>query len=217
MLKVIKIIQEGTSGGKIVGAADISVESSSELSTSTDNYIFTSGSTAWDISTGDHYGLAKGVWIKQDGSKNLVPNTASSGTVSDVTFTVNKDGTVKANGTASAATWFKIADNLTLPAGKYVISGGEVVSGNVNVRVVLSPEQLAASIIADSNGASYTFTLNSETTANVYVRMSTGRTANNVLVKPMICTKDMWDISQEYVPFTPTNRELYEMILALQS
>lgn len=217
MLKILNIKPERLAEGMLYGVADIAVESSSELVTSTDNCVFTTGSTAWDISTGSRYGLANNTWFKQEGSKNLTPNTASSGTVSDVAFTVNKDGTVKANGTASAATWFKIADNLTLPAGKYVISGGEVVSGNVNVRVVLSPEQLAASIIADSNGNSYTFTLSSETTANVYVRMSTGRTANNVLVKPMICTKDMWDISQEYVPYIPTNRELYEMILALQA
>lgn len=216
MLKVLSIKPEGLTEGKLYGVAEICVESPSELVTETDNCVFTSGSTAWDISTGDLYGLADNAWVKQDGSKNLVPNTASSGTVSGVDFTVYKDGTVKANGTANAATWFKIADSLTLPAGKYVISGGEVVSGNVNVRVVLSPEQLAASIIADSNGASYTFTLNSETTANVYVRMSTGRTANNVLVKPMICYKSLWDASHEYVPYTPTNRELYDMIRALQ-
>ena len=29
---------------------------------------FTSGSIAWDISTGDFYGLKEGTWYKQDGS-----------------------------------------------------------------------------------------------------------------------------------------------------
>ena len=66
MLKVRNIIQEGTSNGKIVGIAEISVASSSELATSNGNYIFTEGSIAWDISTGDFYGLVGSTWTKQN-------------------------------------------------------------------------------------------------------------------------------------------------------
>ena len=33
----------------------------------------------------------------------------------------------------------------------------------------------------------------------------------------MLCTKAAWDASQAYEPYAPTNRELYEMILALQT
>ena len=67
MLKVRSIIQEGVTEGKIIGMAEISVASSSELATSTDNYIFTEGSIAWDISTGTFYGLAGGTWYAQGG------------------------------------------------------------------------------------------------------------------------------------------------------
>ncbi len=35
--------------------------------------------------------------------------------------------------------------------------------------------------------------------------------------KMMICTSEDYDISPEFVPYTPTMRELYEMILALQN
>lgn len=155
--------------------------------------------------------------LADKGAKNLAPNTAKSETVSTVSFTVNSDGTVLANGTASTAAWFMTAENLTLQPGTYVISGGQKADGTVNVRVVFSTSETAADIIADSNGESTEFAITSATTANIYVRMSTGRTANNVTVCPMICTKAEWDISHAYVPYAPTNRELYEMILALQS
>ena len=49
--------------------AEISVGSSSELDTQTGNYVFTDGSIAWDISTGDFYGLSGGEWINQSGAQ----------------------------------------------------------------------------------------------------------------------------------------------------
>ena len=33
----------------------------------------------------------------------------------------------------------------------------------------------------------------------------------------MVCTKEAWDASPKFTPYAPTNRELYEMILDLQS
>lgn len=33
----------------------------------------------------------------------------------------------------------------------------------------------------------------------------------------MICTTEDYAISPEFVPYAPSNRELYEMILALQN
>lgn len=157
------------------------------------------------------------VELVDSGAKNLVQNIATSATVVGVDFTVNSDGTIIADGTASTAAWFSITNNITLPIGAYVISGGQVVNGTVNVRVVLSTSETAASIIADSNGDSTLFICNSPTTATVYVRMSTGRTADNVLVKPMICTKAAWDISKEYVPYRPSYDELIARIEALEA
>ncbi|MBQ9898122.1 MAG: hypothetical protein IJM44_01545 [Ruminococcus sp.] len=148
------------------------------------------------------------VELVDGGAKNLAPNTATSGTASNVVFTVNSDGTVIANGTASTAAWFEITGSITLPAGAYVISGGEVVDSVVNVRVVLATNTSSSDIIADSNGEATTFTLDSSTTANVYIRMSTGRTANNVVVKPMLCTKAAWDTSQTYQPYRKNLAEL---------
>jgi hypothetical protein len=34
----------------------------------------------------------------------------------------------------------------------------------------------------------------------------------NITLKIMICTASDWAVSQKFVPYAPTNRELYEMI-----
>lgn len=155
--------------------------------------------------------------IIDSGVKNYILNTATDDTVATVDFTVNTNGSVLVNGTATTAAWFKITDNLTLEPGTYKISGGEVVSGTVNVRVVYSPTMTASDIIADSNGNNTTFTLTATTTANVYIRMSTGRTASNVTVYPMICTKSAWDISGAYALYAPSNRQLDRAVNGLSN
>lgn len=38
-----------------------------------------------------------------------------------------------------------------------------------------------------------------------------------IVFKPMICSVSDWQASQKIVPYSPTNRELYEMFLALQN
>ena len=42
-----------------------------------------------------------------------------------------------------------------------------------------------------------------------------GATVDNLVFKPMICTLENYVISPGYTPYAPSNRELYEMILAL--
>ena len=68
MLKVISFQQESVINGTVYGRAEICVEDSSELATTSGSMEFTSGSIAWDISTGEFYGFTGGSWYKQDGS-----------------------------------------------------------------------------------------------------------------------------------------------------
>ena len=46
--------------------AEMCVDSADELVTSLNNNVFTQGSIAWDISSGDFYGLTGGSWVKQN-------------------------------------------------------------------------------------------------------------------------------------------------------
>lgn len=71
MLKIRSFISELAAGHV---CAEISVSSPSELAVQHGEYTFTEGSIAWDISTGDFYGLAAdGSWYKQDGSGAYTP------------------------------------------------------------------------------------------------------------------------------------------------
>lgn len=66
MLKILEFTEEMSSDTeKKHIRAMISVSSSSDLATSTDDYVFTEASIAWDISTGKIYGLTGGSWVEQ--------------------------------------------------------------------------------------------------------------------------------------------------------
>ena len=55
--------------------------------------------------------------------KNLLQNTATSQTINGVTFTVNEDGSVTCNGTATTLIVFKVNAILTLPVGEFILTG----------------------------------------------------------------------------------------------
>lgn len=66
MLKILEFVEESSSDTeKKHIRAMISVSSTSDLATSTDNYVFEEASIAWDISTGKIYGLTDGSWVEQ--------------------------------------------------------------------------------------------------------------------------------------------------------
>ena len=66
MLKILEYVKELSSDTeKEHIRALISVSSSSDLATETDQYVFEEASIAWDISTSKIYGLVGGSWVEQ--------------------------------------------------------------------------------------------------------------------------------------------------------
>ena len=66
MLKILEFVKELSSDtDKEHIRALISVSSSSDLATETEDYVFTEASIAWDISTSKIYGLVGGSWVEQ--------------------------------------------------------------------------------------------------------------------------------------------------------
>lgn len=131
------------------------------------------------------------------GGKNLLPNTAKTQTVNGVTFTVNADGSITANGTATGTVTYNIGFPV-LMAGSYVISGG--VSG---VSVILRRKK------ADGTYG-YTSTQNStetqvvldgtENELYVYAQISSGVTVSGATLKPMIRLASVTDAT--YAPYS---------------
>ena len=75
--------------------------------------------------------------VKSTG-KNLLKNIATSQTINGITFTVNDDGTVLVNGTATAMAQINlVGTRQQLSKGKYIVSGCPT-GGNNKYRINLS-------------------------------------------------------------------------------
>lgn len=137
------------------------------------------------------------------GAKNLLPNEASSQVVSGVTFTVNSDGSVTANGTvAGTYASLRIATSLKLPKGKYRLSGcASGFQDNVAIH--------CDTINVDDFGGGADFELLSDTTFNISINAGVGVTFNNTKFYPMIRPSHITD--DAYVPYTMANKELMKM------
>lgn len=144
------------------------------------------------------------------GAKNLLKNTAPYGNLvrTNLTFTHNDDDTYVVNATSAntANTDLYVAADMPIKAGTYVLSGCPAGGNNSNTYKL----QIAG--IGYDLGDGLTFTIAQDTTINVYIRIWNGYVPNNIVFKPMISTAADYAISSEYVPYAPSNRELYEEI-----
>jgi hypothetical protein len=149
------------------------------------------------------------------GAKNLLKITASSQTIKGVTFTVNDDQTVTVNGLndGTGASTFVIVSHeqsITIPDGNYILSGCPTGGGEslpFDLRwYMYSPGKSAYD---SGNGASIEKSGNG-TGSNIAIVVKTGQTANNIVFKPMLRRAEITD--NTFVPYAPTNRELYEKI-----
>lgn len=122
--------------------------------------------------------------------KNLLKNVAKNSTSNGITFTVNEDGSVTVNGTATAGAWMNVTGKFTLPKGIYILSGCPK-GGAYSSTYVLS-----ATTAADyGNGKS--FTIEEETEIVVNIGVYTGFTANNLTFYPMIRLASIEDDTYE--------------------
>ena len=100
-------------------------------------------------------------------------------TINGITWTNNGDGTITANGTATARSVLMLKTGLRVTAGKYCVLGkvGTVAFGiDVFVDDVYSSSPFADSI----------FTIDKESALSVYPVVENGDSANSVQIKPQI-------------------------------
>lgn len=128
------------------------------------------------------------------GYENLLPNNATTETISGITFTKNSDGTIIANGTATALITYNLFENIILDAGTYLFSGCANGGSSSTYDLRLNSE---GQVKDYGNGTM--FKISSSTTyerGRIVVR--NGATLNNVIFKPMV-TKGTQ--AHSYIPY----------------
>lgn len=139
-------------------------------------------------------------------AKNLIPFPYENGTktTAGITFTLNDDGTITANGTATANAAFHITTNTYYPAGAYTVNGGV----NPNARLVVNryrPDGAEISGAADIGYGGVPFNLAETTKVHIYLVIIEGTTVNNVVFRPQI---ERGTVATEY------NKTRYEKSIA---
>lgn len=144
--------------------------------------------------------------VSNAGAKNLLNLTGES----TQTATVNSDGTITVNGKNSSNVSLTLG-TVSLKAGTYVLSSGV----NLPQGVYLSVRVAAGETKHDCtyNVKSVAFTVPEDMTLDrAWLFIPQNTTIENLTIKPMIRHVEITD--DTFVPYAPSNRELYEMILS---
>ena len=113
--------------------------------------------------------------------KNLLPSTGSV-EQNGVKYTASDDGSVIANGTATAVSYQE--NVVILPSGTYTLSGCPSGGSNNSYKMMVMDKDYNS--LGDDFGSGVTFTLNSETLVRARIRVANGYNINNVKFYPQI-------------------------------
>lgn len=132
-------------------------------------------------------------------------NGFNASNANGVEYTINADFSITANGTPSGSISYiylyfngvsRIIDSFC--NGNYVLSGCPEGGSNSTYRLYAA----AGSYAKVDYGEGVLLDDTSQTGIVVIIAIYGGYTANNLTFKPMICTKELWDISHKYEPNT---------------
>ena len=146
------------------------------------------------------------------GAKNLItyPYEYDSRTISGITFTVNSDGSITTNGTATDNITFRILTNLNDILeynSNYKLSGSiGGAYGQYGLGVFINNSRY----YSFDGEVSFTTTSTIETTSYIYITVASGCTLDNITFSPMIRCASITD--DTYQPYAMTNAELTEQI-----
>lgn len=128
--------------------------------------------------------------------KNLLENKATSLATNGVTYTVNDDGSVITNGTATGSATLVLHDGLTLTPSESVILSG-CPSGGSSSGYFIALYNSSWANIAPDYGSGKTFTVPDDGIVNVRIRVLEGTTVSNLVFKPMIRLATVTDVTYE--------------------
>ena len=141
-------------------------------------------------------------------SKNHLPYpyADTTKTVYGITFTDNGDGTITANGTATANATFNVCkdgnwSDCYLPAGKYYFSGTPSGATTSNYRIVFALRNASGAMVINQivSSKGYAFSI-AEPAIKMYCQITVfnGITVENLIFEPML---ELGDTATEHTPF----------------
>lgn len=138
------------------------------------------------------------------GGENLLKfgSRSETETISGVTFTRSPDGTITANGTATAVAQY-LSDVVAMTDGEtYTLTGCPAGGSTAGFSMT---DQTTASIT--DIGAGKTFVYSSAVTPRFKIRIAAGYTCNNLVFRPVLCagTAVITKITPDSAPFVVTD------------
>jgi hypothetical protein len=131
-------------------------------------------------------------------------------------ITINDDMTFTVDGEATDSFSFILKSSDLGGLQGFVLSGSN--ANNNKVSMLMQMRENPWTNLAQDLGAGSTIAQYDDAkSVAVSIYFSSGATADNLVIKPMICTQNSWNFSHEFVPYAPSNAELYRALLALQS
>lgn len=231
-------------GSNNVARMDLYADTAADLTgvTTFDSIVLQSGSSAYDIETGDTYMLQSGgTWVKQP-SNNAFANVYTKSEIDDIVTDIDGDILAVSNDVAkqndvlfdllntggknhlqqnSGTATRNFAIPLDIPAGDYVLSIGEITSTDTDASVCRVAVANAADTAIFAGGTTrgndkvLQFSI-SEPAATLYIYASDSyshSTGDTVtILNAMICSQSDYDFSPKYVPYCPTLAELYALV-----
>lgn len=156
------------------------------------------------------------IGLINEGAKNVLNiSTAQTQEVNGVTFTVNSDFSVTCSGKATSTAFFSMA--VSFPAGAYYFSGMPESGGSGSYRLELRTGTPSGSVFQVNESATPTaFTRDNPWTGYFNIRVANGYEFTSAkTVKPMICERWKYSLTDNFVPYRPSLNDLWAMILAL--
>lgn len=152
--------------------------------------------------------------VNEYGAKNLLPNNATTQTINGVTFTVNADGSVTVNGTATATAILLIVNAFTnlVEINETLISHS---IDNIPTGAHLYFQTFTGKTFeASANGTLIDNLSDEDIQYSVFVYIEENTTVNNITFYPMI--RDARIADPTYVPYAMTNKELTDGLTNLK-
>lgn len=169
----------------------------SQISTNQTNILYTLGKVGRNLLDWTNLEYLKSVNTQGTWNNNVYTRFG-------VTFTINTDGTITVNGTNTEASTNAFLNYGEINASDFTYVGdvisGSVSGGKADISIRYGAPyygKLAESV----SGSSATIPQPEHSPILIYIIVGGGQTADNEVLKPMICTQEDWNVSHEFTPY----------------